>query len=104
MVKGSEKGSQALWDYIQKNALDEFKGTKLFFTHLHDGAQLHFGSKSVKSLDDIKGLKVRAPTRIGSKALAALGAVPVQMPAPAVPESISKSVVDGAMIPWEVTS
>ena len=104
MVKNAEKGSQALWDYIQKNSLDEFRGTKLLFTHLHDGAQFHFGSKSVKKLEDLKGLKIRAATRIGTKMLAALGAVPVQMPAPAVPESISKSVVDGANIPWEVTS
>ncbi len=104
MIKSSEKGSQALWDYIQKNAMDEFKGVKLIFNHVHDGSQLHFGSKSVKTLEEFKGLKVRAPTRIGSKTLAALGAVPVQMPAPAVPESISKSVVDGASIPWEVTT
>ncbi len=104
LVKSSEKGSQAMWDYIQKNAMDEFKGTKLLFTHLHDGNQMHFGSKSVKTLEDLKGLKLRAPSRIGSKTLAALGAVPVQMPAPAVPESISKSVVDGASIPWEVTT
>lgn len=104
MIKSSEKGSQALWDYIHKNAMDEFKGVKLIFNHVHDGSQLHFGSKSVKTLEDFKGLKVRAPTRVGSKTLAALGAVPVQMPAPAVPESISKSVVDGASIPWEVTT
>lgn len=104
LVKSSEKGSQAMWDYIHKNAMDEFKGTKLLFTHLHDGNQMHFGSKSVKNLEELKGLKLRAPSRIGSKTLAALGAVPVQMPAPAVPESISKSVVDGASIPWEVTT
>ena len=104
MVKSAEKGSQAMWDYVHKNAMDEFKGVKLLFTHVHDGSQMHFGSKSVKTLEDLKGLKVRAPTRIGSKTLAALGAVPVQMPAPAVPESISKSVVDGASIPWEVTT
>lgn len=104
MVRHSETGSQAMWDYIQKNSLDEFKGTKLLFTHLHDGNQMHFGSKSVKTLEDLKGLKLRAPSRIGSKTLAALGAVPVQMPAPAVPESIAKSVVDGASIPWEVTT
>lgn len=104
MVKSSEAGSQALWDYVHKNAMDEFKGVKLIGTHLHDGNQMHFGSKSVKTLEDLKGLKVRAPSRIGSKTLAALGAVPVQMPAPAVPESISKTVVDGASIPWEVTT
>lgn len=102
MAKKAETGSQALWDFIQKDSLDEFKGVKLVFTHLHDEAPLHFGKKSVKTLDDLKGLKVRAPTRLLSKALTALGAVPVQMPAPAVPESISKNVVDGASLPWEV--
>ncbi len=102
LVKKAETGSQALWDYIQKDSLDEFKGVRLIFTHLHDEAPLHFGRKSVKTLEDLKGLKVRAPTRLLSKALTALGAVPVQMPAPAVPESISKNVVDGASLPWEV--
>ncbi|MDD2737167.1 MAG: TRAP transporter substrate-binding protein [Desulfuromonadaceae bacterium] len=104
MVNTAEKGSQATWDYIQKNSLDEFKGAKLIFAHVHDGAQMHFGSKSVKTLEDIKGLKLRAPTRIASKTLAALGAIPVQMPAPAVPEALAKGVVDGICIPWEVTS
>lgn len=102
MVKKAETASQALWDFIQKNSLDEFKGTKLIFTHLHDGAPLHFGKKSVKTLEDLKGLKVRAPGRLASKALTALGAIPVQMPASAVPEAVAKNVVDGASVPWEV--
>ena len=33
--------------------------------------------------------------------LAALGATPVQMPLPQVPESMAKGVIDGAMVPWE---
>ena len=102
MVKSAEKGSQAMWDYVHKNSMDEFKGTKLIFTHVHDGSQLHFGSKSVKTLEDLKGLKIRSPNRIGAKTLAALGAIPVQMPIPAVPESIAKAVLDGASLPWEV--
>jgi TRAP-type C4-dicarboxylate transport system substrate-binding protein len=102
MVKKAETASQALWDFIQKDSLDEFKGTKLIFAHLHDGAPLHFGKKSVKSLEDLKGLKVRAPGRLASKALTALGAIPVQMPASAVPEAVAKNVVDGASVPWEV--
>jgi TRAP-type C4-dicarboxylate transport system substrate-binding protein len=102
MTINAEKGSPALWDYIQKNSLDEFKGTKLIFAHLHDGTQIHLRSKTIKALEDFNGLKLRAPTRIGSRIVAALGATPVQMPVPSVPEAVSKGVVDGAMLPWEI--
>ncbi|MEI8323862.1 MAG: TRAP transporter substrate-binding protein [Betaproteobacteria bacterium] len=102
MTKTAKGGSRAFWEYVQKNSLDEFKGVHLILAHVHDGAQLHFASKQVKTLEDLKGLKIRAPTRIGSRMLAALGATPIQMPAPQVTESISKGVVDGASLPWEV--
>jgi TRAP-type C4-dicarboxylate transport system substrate-binding protein len=102
LVKSATIGSPALWEYIQKYSLDEFKGTHLILAHVHDGNELHFLSKQVKTLEDLKGLKVRAPTRIGTKVLAALGAVPVQMPAPQVPEALAKGVVDGVCFPWEV--
>lgn len=104
MINSAEKGSPALWDFIQKNSLDEFKGVHLIATHFHDLAPIHLGKKSVKTLEDLKGLKIRVPTRLSAKAMAALGAIPVQMPAPAVPEAISKNVVDGATLPWEVTT
>jgi TRAP-type C4-dicarboxylate transport system substrate-binding protein len=102
LVKSATTGSPALWEYIQKNSLDEFKGTHLILAHVHDGSVLHFSSKQVKTLEDLKGLKVRGPTRIGTKVLAALGAVPVQMPAPQVPEALAKGVIDGLSFPWEV--
>ena len=102
MAKNAESGSPALWEYIHKNAADEFKGVKLLAAHVHDGSLLHFTSKRVQSMDDLKGMKVRAPTRIGTKFLAAIGATPIQMPVPQVTESLSKGVIDGAMIPWEV--
>jgi TRAP-type C4-dicarboxylate transport system substrate-binding protein len=102
MAKSAEAGSPALWEYVQKNSLDEFKGTKLIATHLHDGSLLHFANKRVTNLEELKGEKVRAPTRIGSKFLASLGATPVQMPVPQVPESVAKGVIDGAAVPWEI--
>jgi TRAP-type C4-dicarboxylate transport system substrate-binding protein len=102
LTKASTGTSEALWEYIQVNALDEFKGLKLLAAHVHDGAHLHFTGKTVKTLDDLKGLKLRAPTRIGAKVLAALGAVPIQMPIPQVPESLAKNVIDGLSTPWEI--
>jgi len=103
MAKSAEVGSPAFWEYIQKHSQDEFRGVKLLAAHLHDGSLFHFASKRVQTVDDMKGLKVRGPTRIGTKFLAALGVTPVQMPLPQVPESIAKGVIDGAMVPWEGT-
>ncbi len=101
MAVKTEPGSQALWEYVHKYALDEFKGVKPLFMHLHDGALFHFNSKKPKTLEDLKGLKLRAATRLNSRTIAALGATPVQMPLPAVPESMSKGVIDGVTVPWE---
>ena len=101
MAKNAETGSPALYEYVQKNALDEFRGVKVLAMYLHDGALLHFAKQPVKTMEDLKGLKVRGPTRIGAKVLTALGATPVQMPLPQVPESVAKGVIDGAMVPWE---
>jgi TRAP-type C4-dicarboxylate transport system substrate-binding protein len=103
MITTAKSGSQALYAYVQKNALDEFKGVHPLFMHVHDGTLFHFVSKTPKTLEDLKGLKIRAATRQNSKMLTALGATPVQMPLPGVPEALSKSVVDGASVPWEGT-
>ena len=56
----------------------------------------------MKTLADFKGMKMRAPTRQTNKMLAALGATPVAMPLPALADALSKGVVDGYLLPWEV--
>ncbi len=102
MTKSAETASPALWEYVHKNSMDEFAGVRILALHVHDGNLLHFASKRVTNMDELKGLKVRAPTRVATKFLTAIGAVPVQMPVPQVTESLAKSVIDGAMVPWEV--
>jgi TRAP-type C4-dicarboxylate transport system substrate-binding protein len=101
-TRSGKGSSQAYWHYVQKNAMDEYRGVKPLWLHTNDGSAFHFSStKGVSKLEDLKGLKIRAATRLNSRMLSALGATPVQMPLPSVPESISKGVIDGAMVPWE---
>jgi TRAP-type C4-dicarboxylate transport system substrate-binding protein len=102
MVQDSERASRGLWNYAIRNAAAEFKGVKPILFHVHDGSLMHTTKKQIKTLEDFKGLKLRAPTRQGSKMLAALGATPVPMPLPQAAEALSKGVIDGVMIPWEV--
>ena len=58
--------------------------------------------KEVRSPADLEGLKMRIPTRTGAWIIEALGAAPVAMPVPELPQALSKKVVDGAFIPWEI--
>jgi TRAP-type C4-dicarboxylate transport system substrate-binding protein len=93
--------SRAAWAFAQKYAQKEFEPYKVLAVHTDGGAALHIGSKEVKTLADFKGLKLRAASRMLSKTITALGAVPVAMPISQVTESISKSVIDGAIASWE---
>lgn len=93
--------SVAFWEYVQKNALDEYKGVKPIFFQVHDGCALHFANKVVKTMEDMKGMKIRGASRLNARFITALGATPVTMPLPAVTESLSKGVIDGVMTPWE---
>jgi TRAP-type C4-dicarboxylate transport system substrate-binding protein len=69
---------------------------------VHDNGFVHARERQVKTMADFKGLKVRAPTRQTNKLLGALGATPVAMPLPALADALSKGVVDGYLLPWEV--
>jgi len=102
MVAGGEKTSMAFQEYYEKHLTDEFPGIKVICVHTHGSGLLHT-KDPVNSLADIKGMKLRGPTRVITQMLETLGAVPVGMPVPAVPEAVSKGVIDGAVIPWEIT-
>ncbi|MCC2112307.1 MAG: TRAP transporter substrate-binding protein [Hyphomicrobiales bacterium] len=98
----AERTSQAFYEYYEKHMQDEFPGMKVIAVHTHGPGLLHTATP-VNKLEDVKGMKLRGPTRVITQMLEALGAVAVGMPVPAVPEALSKGVVEGAVIPWEVT-
>lgn len=104
MTRSAEGSSRALWEYVKVNQLDqgEFKDVRPLAFHVHDEGVLHLLKGPLRQLADFKGLKLRAPTRQTNKLIAALGATPVGMPVPQVSEALSKGVIDGALLPWEV--
>jgi len=102
MTNSAESSSRAAWDYYSKYAVREFAGIKPLAFHVHDQGYVHSRDRQIKTLADFKGLKMRAPTRQTNRMLAAFGATPVSMPLPAVTEAMSKGVIDGFVLPWEV--
>lgn len=102
MMQNPEATSKALWDYVGQYAPNEFKDVKPLAFHVHGDGVFHMSSKPVTTAADLKGLKLRAPTRMTNKFMALLGATPVSLPVPQVGDALSKGVIDGAVVPYEV--
>ena len=98
----AEPASRAFHEFVQQHAADEFRQVKLLAAHTH-GPGLFHTKFPITGLDSLKGKKVRGGSRVISKMLLKLGATPVGMPVPAVTEALTKGVLDGTTIPWEVT-
>jgi TRAP-type C4-dicarboxylate transport system substrate-binding protein len=97
-----EAASRAAWTFVQENAMERFGDVHLIAVHMHGPGVIHKKGPPITSMDDFRGLKLRGPSRLSSKLLESLGATPVSMPVPAFPEALSKGVVDGGVIPFEV--
>ncbi len=92
----------ALADIYPDHLAPEYKGVEPMFLHSHAGQAIQTVSKEVHKPEDLAGLKLRIPTRTGAWVIEALDATPVSMPVPDLPLALSKGVVDGALIPWEI--
>jgi TRAP-type C4-dicarboxylate transport system substrate-binding protein len=101
-ANNAEATSKALWEYVRLHDADEFRDVHPIAFHVHGGGVFSMIRKPIVHRSDLRGMKVRAPTRQTTKMLAALGATPVGMPVPQVPEALSKGVIDGTLLPYEV--
>jgi len=102
IMTNAEATSKAYWDYVQTVAPDEFKETHVLALNVHGPGVIHTVDKPVRTVNDMRGLKVRGPARQVNKLIASLGAIPVGMPLPQIPDSLSKGTINGCVIPWEV--
>ncbi|MAN78187.1 TRAP transporter substrate-binding protein [Pelagibacterium flavum] len=102
MSNSAEETSAAFYNYVMENSADEFESVQVIALHTH-GPGLFHTKNPVNSLEDIQGVKIRGGSRIISNMLAQLGAEPVGMPVPQTTEALSRGVIDGTTVPWEVT-
>jgi TRAP-type C4-dicarboxylate transport system substrate-binding protein len=102
-MTNAEAVSKAYWTLAEESMLDaDFKDFKVIGVWVHGPGLIH-SKAPITSIGDLNGVKLRAPTRVTNIMFKGLGATPVGMPVPAVPEALSKGVIDATVIPWEVT-
>lgn len=101
--KSAEEASKAAWIFTQKHLMDDFKDVHVIAAHMHGPGIVHKKGPAVQTVDDFTGLKLRGPSRAATLLLKKIGATPIGMPVPAFPEALSKGVVDGGVITWEMS-
>jgi TRAP-type C4-dicarboxylate transport system substrate-binding protein len=98
----SEVFSKAYWALKEKGYFDEeFKDVKVLWLTGQAPYHLHMiKGRDVKTLEDIKGKKLRASGAIHTQIIESLGGIPVGMPAPEIPIAMQKGTIDGMFMGW----
>jgi TRAP-type C4-dicarboxylate transport system substrate-binding protein len=102
MVEDARSASCAYWSMYETNMQEEFADVHILGTWVHGPGMFHTADP-VEEPSDLEGMKIRGGSRLVNQLLELTGATPVGMPVPAIAEALSKGVIDGTTIPWEVT-
>jgi TRAP-type C4-dicarboxylate transport system substrate-binding protein len=104
LVQSADAASKTLWKLYPDYLKEEYKGLKVLALHAHNAGLIHTRTKQVKSMEDLQGLRLRAPSAAIAMMLEELGASPVGMPPTQVYENLEKGVIDGTVFPWEAVN
>lgn len=98
----AEAGSVAYWRIFNKYLANQriHQGVKVIGLTTHGQGVIHT-RKPLKSIADLKGMKIRIGGGIGGEVGKKLGVVGVRVPAPKVYETVAQGVADGVFMPME---
>jgi TRAP-type C4-dicarboxylate transport system substrate-binding protein len=98
-ANSAEDGTRKLWANFDKFLSRDFKDVKVLMLWNSDTASLMSKNKPIRTLEDMKGMKIRTPSAAQSAQLAALGATPIDMPVTQIYNNLDRGVIDATMIP-----
>lgn len=98
------EATRKVWDVFNQHLAVEYQRVKVLALWGNEGPLLMSRDKPVRKIDDLKGLKVRVPSKDQADLIAALGGTPVSMPASDMYRALSTGVVDVLLVPSTVIS
>ncbi|MFP6711464.1 MAG: TRAP transporter substrate-binding protein [Rhodospirillales bacterium] len=98
VAKNPEDATRKIWKVMDKYLRKEYRGTRPLAAFATAPAVFMTSKKGVHSPADLKGMKIRVPSKSAAAVVKAYGATPVLMPATKVYTSMSTGVVDGALM------
>jgi TRAP-type transport system periplasmic protein len=102
-IKSAEHGASILWQLYEKfpSIQKEYGDIQPLVLYTTSPNFLITSKRQVKTLEDMKGLKIRTLGGPPVEMAKSLGAVPAVMPMPDLYQALDKGVFDGAAVPWE---
>jgi len=99
----AKQASGILWQLYEKypSIRAEYKDNQVLLMWASTPYFLVTARQQVKTLDDIRGLKIRVPTGPPMEIMKALGAVPVNVAMPDIYLYFQKGIIDGMTTSWE---
>ena len=92
----------ALQDYQAKHLGKETAPWHVLLMHAHAGV-LFMTKTPISKMEDLKGMKMRGANRTSVLLLQALGADGIATPLGRIPPMMSKGVIDGVLLPYEIS-
>ncbi|MCF8038301.1 MAG: TRAP transporter substrate-binding protein [Desulfohalobiaceae bacterium] len=105
MFKGPRQGGAAMWTFYQSSPemKAEYAKVKPIMMFTGDIKNIHTANKSVKTLKDLKGVRIGCGAGLDVKVINTLGATPVQNKSLSETYlALEKGTVDGIYYPWAI--
>ncbi len=98
VAKNGVDATANMWKVMGNHLASEYKGTHVLAAYATPPSVFMTTKKPIRTLADVKGMKIRAPSKAAGEVLKAYGASPVSMPATKVYTAMSTGVIDGALM------
>jgi len=100
-VPSAKVGSRVVWElYEKKYFAKEYPGVKVLSLWVHSPGHVHMTKKLAKTLEDVKGLRLRSPGPLQTTLLRELGISPLTIPIPELYDALQRGMADGAVVPF----
>lgn len=102
LIGSAEIGTKVLNDAtLRAKYLDkEHRGVKVLMLFTHQPGNIHTAKKAVRTVDDLKGMRIRFASATIREYILALGGTPVGMPPTQIVPTMQKGTLDGAFIDY----
>jgi TRAP-type transport system periplasmic protein len=102
-VPSAKVGTQVIGELYDKYLKSEYSGVKMLSIWTIQPAHIFTTKKPIKTIEDLKGLRIRSPGPLQTITLKEFGAAPISMPASDLYDALQRGMVDGMLTDFAAT-